>query len=99
MSRFLHGVVAVPTIESESTGVQRMAVRDRLLRLIADSDRFWRHTVDGENHEVDRRARYEQAEPLLKSFCPFRKLETTHRFRPHEVEGELIGSCRATGEQ
>ena len=72
-ARALDRRVAIPAIDAELTRVQRVAVRHRLIRLVADPDRLRRHAVREKRDEVDGRAEDQQVDPLLEGLGPFRE--------------------------
>src|SRR6478609_8867825 len=81
----LDGVVAVPAVDAELTGVQRMAVRDRLLRHVADVRRFRGSAVPDERDQVDRRDPKHDSCDLPSFIGPAREYEQIHHQKPRLV--------------
>src|SRR6478752_7170022 len=79
------GVVAIPAIDAQLAGVQRVAVRDRLFGHVADIRRFRRSAVPDERDQVDRRnSKYDSCD--LPSFIgPAREYEQIHHQKPRLV--------------
>src|ERR1043165_4834030 len=78
LARTLDRRVAVPAIEPELAGMQCVAIRDRLVRLIADPERFGGHAVRDQRDQVHRRSEHQEVDPPAKCLGPFGKYETRH---------------------
>src|SRR6478735_4065462 len=78
-------VVTVPAVNTELSGVQRVAVRDRLLRHVADVGRFRGSAVPDERDQVDRRNSKHDSCDLPSFIGPAREYEQIHHQKPRLV--------------
>ena len=86
VTRFIHSVVTVFAIDPHFTGVERVAVRDRLHRLVADISRLGRHAVPNQGCQIDGRTSEGETHDLPGFIGPAWEDEQLHRFRkPGEV--------------
>ena len=81
----LDGVVAVAAIDAELTGVQRVAVRDRLFGHVADIRRFGGSAVPDQRDQVDRRDSKHDSCDLPSFIGPAREYEQIHHQKPRLV--------------
>src|SRR6187431_2628602 len=95
----LDGAVAIPAIDAELAGVQRVAVRDRLFGHVADIRRFRRSAVPDERDQVDRRdSKYDSCD--LPSFIgPAREYEQIHHQKPRLVTRASPSAREFVGEE
>jgi len=85
MRTVLDGVVAIPAIDAELAGVQRVAVRDRLFGHVADIRRLGRSAVPDERDQVDRRDSEHDSCDLPSFIGPAREYEQIHHQKPRLV--------------
>ena len=93
----LDGVVAVPAIESKLANVQRVAVRDWLIRLILAVECLWTESVGNQQRDVERSDRAHNQYEWKQRVRPAGKQESAHLFR--SVAGVLAGVARGNANE